>query len=208
VSQEDVARAWVDWWRELPVLDGETLDAWLNREGLAVMETIDGELVEVLAEAFEVFDELDRAAPGAVTAPGDASIRSVATVIWTRAHGITARDQRGRPAMAPHGRPSWFRGWLRYRWGRGAPVWWGDRAARAAALEAFRGGMAVWFALGQSEAFRDSFSTDEGIDLAPLLLPVLGRAVERAYPDAVGRAAAPTHPSPSRPPGSAPEDGG
>jgi hypothetical protein len=197
VSEDRGARAWVDWWRELPLLDGETLDAWLNRDGLSIVSVIDDELVETLSEAFEVFDELDGWAPGvggpgqsALPVPGDSSVRSVATVMWARAHQITAVAGRGRPAMAPHERPSWLKGWLRYRWGRGAPPWWGDRAARSAALEAFRGAMAVWFALGQSEAFRDSFVTDDGIDLAPLVLPVLGRAVERVYPDAVGETVA------------------
>jgi len=190
LSSERVARAWVDWWRELPLLDGETLDAWLNRDGLSIVSVIDGELVEVLSEAFGVFDELDTAAPKAITVRGGSSIRSVATVMWARSHGIAPIDEKGRPAMAPHARPSWSRGWFRYRWGRGAPPWWGDRAARSAALEAFRGGMAVWLALGQSEGLQDSFVTDDGIDLAPLVLPVLGRAVERVYPDAVGEAVA------------------
>jgi hypothetical protein len=128
-------------------------------------------------------------------------VRAKATVLWARAHHLEPVDERGRPALAEGARPSWIRGWLRYRRGLlgegsrtrevAARLGAADGAAmdraKSARLEAWRRAMALWEALGKSEAFRGSLALD-GTDLAPVVLPVLAEAIDDRFPEAVLRA--------------------
>lgn len=203
------AASWVAGWLAAPLLDGSTLSAWLTEGDFDPMSLIAPELVTVLAEALAVFEELDAghdAPRGPVEVPADGSIRTRATVLWARARGWEVLGPDGRPAMAPSRVPSVWRGWLAWRWGRGDAarrlreevakavcVGGSDRRRVREGMRAARGmwrrGIAVWGALASSKAFRRSLTVEDGIDVAPIVLPVLARGVEETFPAEVFRRA-------------------